>query len=72
MLLLDVLYRQFALSHQRNRLPRGGTEFASMLNSFIRITSSDVGAHYDRLAWFYRRTPLFDDHWLLYPVAREE
>ncbi len=24
-----------------------------------------------RLAWFYRRTPFYDDHHLLYPVARE-
>jgi hypothetical protein len=25
-----------------------------------------------RLAWFYRRTPFFDDRLDLYPVAREE
>ncbi|WP_421736354.1 M14 family metallopeptidase [Caulobacter sp.] len=24
-----------------------------------------------RLAWFYRRTPFYDDHHLLYPIARE-
>ncbi|MEE8525785.1 MAG: M14 family metallopeptidase [Thermoanaerobaculia bacterium] len=24
-----------------------------------------------RLAWFYRRTPFFDDRWQLYPVGRE-
>jgi hypothetical protein len=24
-----------------------------------------------RLGWFYERTPYFDDHYLLYPVARE-
>jgi murein tripeptide amidase MpaA len=24
-----------------------------------------------RLAWFYRRTPFYDDHYLLYPIARE-
>jgi hypothetical protein len=25
----------------------------------------------ERLQWFYRRTPFFDDRWRLYPVARE-
>jgi len=25
-----------------------------------------------RLAWFYRRTPFFDERWRLYPVARED
>ncbi|MEO1082671.1 MAG: M14 family metallopeptidase [Acidobacteriota bacterium] len=25
----------------------------------------------ERLQWFYRRTPFFDDQWRLYPVARE-
>ena len=24
-----------------------------------------------RLAWFYERTPFYDDHYLLYPIARE-
>jgi murein tripeptide amidase MpaA len=24
-----------------------------------------------RLSWFYRRTPFYDDHYLLYPIARE-
>ena len=24
-----------------------------------------------RLAWFYQRTPFYDDHYLLYPIARE-
>jgi murein tripeptide amidase MpaA len=24
-----------------------------------------------RLAWFYKRTPFYDDHYLLYPIARE-
>lgn len=24
-----------------------------------------------RLAWFYKRTPFYDDHHLLYPIARE-
>jgi len=24
-----------------------------------------------RLAWFYRQTPFYDDHYLLYPIARE-
>lgn len=26
----------------------------------------------ERLQWFYRRTPYFDQRWRLYPVAREE
>ncbi|HEY5611032.1 MAG TPA: carboxypeptidase, partial [Thermoanaerobaculia bacterium] len=26
----------------------------------------------ERLQWFYRRTPFFDERWRLYPVAREE
>ena len=25
-----------------------------------------------RLAWFYERTPFYDDHYLLYPVGRED
>jgi hypothetical protein len=25
----------------------------------------------ERLQWFYRRTPFWDERWRLYPVARE-
>jgi hypothetical protein len=25
-----------------------------------------------RLAWFYERTPFYDDRYLLYPVGRED
>jgi len=33
--------------------------------------SSFAGSERDRLQWFYRQTPFFDDQWGLYPVARE-
>lgn len=43
-------------------------EFARRVKEDPRFASSPE----ERLAWFYRRTPFFDERHRLYPVAREE
>jgi hypothetical protein len=37
----------------------------------LRDDEAFAGDPRERLQWFYRRTPYFDDRWGLYPVARE-
>ena len=42
-------------------------EFVQKLHEDEKFRSSPA----ERLQWFYRKTPFFDDRWRLYPVARE-
>ena len=46
-------------------------ELAAEFRRKLVQDSDFVDSEPDRLQWFYRRTPFFDDQWKLYPVARE-
>lgn len=47
--------------------PRLAAEFQKKLATDDSFRASSD----ERLRWFYRRTPFWDDRWLLYPVGRE-
>ena len=47
--------------------PRLRAEFEKLLQTDPKFAASRE----ERLDWFYRRTPFFDERWRLYPVGRE-
>jgi murein tripeptide amidase MpaA len=47
--------------------PKLAQEFVQKLHEDEKFRSSPS----ERLEWFYRKTPFYDDRWRLYPVARE-
>ena len=47
--------------------PKLAEEFQQKLATDAAFRASAT----ERLRWFYRQTPFWDDRWLLYPVARE-
>jgi murein tripeptide amidase MpaA len=47
--------------------PALSEEFRRKLATDAAFRSSPI----ERLRWFYRQTPYWDQHWLLYPVGRE-
>ena len=56
-----------ALAEEMLRDPKVAEEFEKKLESDAAFRADPTA----RLAWFYARSPYYDERWLLYPIARE-
>ena len=56
-----------ALAEEMLRDPKVAEEFQKKLESDATFRGDATA----RLAWFYARSPYYDERWLLYPIARE-
>lgn len=62
---------EYVMEPMARRMLQEDPELAAEFHSKLLKDSDFAGSERDRLQWFYRRTPFFDDQWALYPVARE-
>ncbi|TDI11816.1 MAG: carboxypeptidase [Acidobacteria bacterium] len=62
---------EYVMEPMARRMLQEDPELAAEFHRKLLKDSDFAGSERDRLQWFYRRTPFFDDQWKLYPVARE-
>jgi hypothetical protein len=62
---------EYVMEPMARRMLQQDPELAAEFRGKLLGDAEFAGSERDRLQWFYRRTPFFDDQWKLYPVARE-
>jgi hypothetical protein len=62
---------EYVMEPMARRMLQQDPELATEFHRKLLEDGDFAGSEPERLQWFYRRTPFFDDQWKLYPVARE-
>jgi hypothetical protein len=73
---LEVLQRAeyaeaYVLEPMAERMLAEDPELRAEFERKLEEDPEFAGDPRERLQWFYRRTPFFDERWRLYPVGRE-